>query len=323
MVRILFITTDENNNLHAVDRAQGDYFENLALIGLRELLGDNCVDYPRKKILYGDFSSVPKSSLHGQGFSLYHKPIKDISDEARLASEFDIMLYGTVMSWNMKPLPELEAKCKSIFYIDGNDLYGVAQNNKYIHYNGEILIGNQMTPSFKGQIIAEDPDVYPIGTSIPESRILSIDLSQKYQLFQNSYPRYAFFETPDEVNRKHHIYNNEEEYYSDLSRSWFGLTCKRGGWDAMRHCEIIAAGTLLLYRDYHLKPPYCAPVNLPTISYSSKSDLIEIMDRLVVNNKPTTEYVDLLLAQRSWLTQTATTLARANYMLKILKGYYV
>lgn len=320
-MKILFITTDENSNLHAIDRAQGDYCENLALIGLREILGDDCVDYPRKKILYGDFSSVPKHSLHGQGFSLYDKPMRDISDEARASSEFDVILYGTVMSWNMRSIPELEAKCKTKFYIDGNDLYGVAQNNKYINYNGEILIGNQMTPSFKRQIIEEHPEVYPIGISLPESRILPIDLTSKVQLFQRSYPRYAFFETPDEVNRKHHIYNYEQEYYSDLSKSWFGLSCKRGGWDAMRHCEIIAAGTLLLYRDYHLKPPYCAPVNLPTISYSNKSELLAIMEKLVVNNKPTTDYIDLLLAQRAWLTQTSTTLARANYMIKILKEF--
>jgi hypothetical protein len=30
---------------------------------------------------------------------------------------------------------------------------------------------------------------------------------------------------PDEANRKHHIFTNEEDYYEDMSKSWFGLTC--------------------------------------------------------------------------------------------------
>jgi hypothetical protein len=34
LMRILYITTDENRHLHARDRSQGDYMENLILLGL-------------------------------------------------------------------------------------------------------------------------------------------------------------------------------------------------------------------------------------------------------------------------------------------------
>ena len=47
-MRILYITSED-------PKAQGDYQEVSMLHGLREVLGDNCIDFPRKKIMYGDF----------------------------------------------------------------------------------------------------------------------------------------------------------------------------------------------------------------------------------------------------------------------------
>lgn len=322
-MKILYITTDENKNLHAADRAQGDYIENTILLGLRKILGKNCVDYPRKKILYHDWSSVNRDSLHGKGFSLYHEKMEDIPEECRdLTNQtFDVILYGTAYAWNMKDIPELEKKAKIKFYIDGHDLYGNATNGKYIKFRGEQLIGNQVSPSFKGQIIEEEPHVYPTGVGLPESRILPIDLSKKTQMIQKAYPRYALFEPAYEVNRSHHIFSDENEYYNDMSKSWFGLTCKRGGYDAMRHYEIIAAGALLLYRDYDLKPKLCAPGDLPAINYTSREELLSIMNSLVINNRPTDEYIHLLNVQRKWLVNNATTVARAKYVLEILNHY--
>lgn len=155
--------------------------ENMMLLGLRKLLGKDCVDYPRKRILYHDFSDVPRNSLHGRGFSLYHEPMQDIPDSARdlTGQRFDVILYGTVLANGMVRLPELEKKCRFKFFIDGNDLYGVAQNNIYVYHDGERLIGNQQIPSFKGQIITENPLVFPTGVGLPESRILPIDLGRR------------------------------------------------------------------------------------------------------------------------------------------------
>jgi hypothetical protein len=322
-MKILFITTDENKNLHCADRAQGDYIENTILLGLRKLLGKNCVDYPRKRILYHDWSSVSRNSLHGRGFSLYHESMEDIPEKCRNldTQTFDVILYGTAYAWNMTDIPELETKAKIKFYIDGHDLYGHATNGRYIDFRGERLIGNQISPSFKGQIIEEESHVYPTGVGLPESRMLEIDFSRKNQLIQKAYPRHAFFEPAYEVNRSHYLFTDENKYYEDMANSWFGLTCKRGGYDAMRHYEIIAAGAVLLYRDYNLKPKLCSPGDLPAMNYNSKEELIDIMNSLVVNNKPTGEYIHILNTQRKWLIDNATTVARANYILETLKKY--
>jgi hypothetical protein len=318
-MKILFITTDENRNLNVPGRNQGDLLENIILLGLRKLIGENCVDYPRKKILYGDWSSISKSQLHGFGFSVYHEPMQDIPDTCRDLQDqkFDVILYGTSPQLNTPRMPDLESKCDLVFYVDSNDLIGIAPENKYINYKGYRFIGNQYSPSFKRELIVEEDGQYPISVGILESSILPINIDMKSQLHQKSYPREALFE-PKEVNRSHYCFTEEDEYYADMAKSWFGLSCMRGGFDALRHYEIIAAGALLLYRDYHVKPPFCPPISLPTISYSSLDELHTIMNSLVIDNKPTQAYMDLLLEQREWLKNNATEKAIGKYVLQVL-----
>lgn len=318
-MKILFITTDENRNLNVPGRNQGDLIENIILIGLRKLIGKNCVDYPRKKILYGDWSSVGKEEIHGLGFSVYNEPMQDIPDICRNLDnqKFDVILYGTSPQLNTPRMPELEKKCDLVFYVDSNDLIGIAPEGKYINYRGHNFIGNQYSPSFKRELILEEDGQYPISIGILESNILPINIDIKKQLHQKSYPREALFE-PKEVNKSHYCFTKESDYYADMAKSWFGLSCMKGGFDALRHYEIIAAGALLLYRDYHLKPPLCPPISLPAISYSSKDELYAIMSNLVVDNKPTKTYMNLLLQQREWLKNNVTEKAIGNYVLRIL-----
>ena len=84
-MKIVYMTTEDPNS-------QGDYQEVSMLHGLREVLGDDCIDFPRKKIMYGDFSESPKNELHGWGFSLLTEPIADV--ESRELKDIDFVLYG-------------------------------------------------------------------------------------------------------------------------------------------------------------------------------------------------------------------------------------
>jgi hypothetical protein len=54
-----------------------------------------------------------------------------------------------------------------------------------------------------------------------------------------------------------YIYGVDEEglYYNDMSRSLFGLTMKKSGWDCMRHLEILAAGALPIFPRISSSPP--------------------------------------------------------------------
>ena len=104
-----------------------------------------------------------------------------------------------------------------------------------------------------------------------------------------------------------------------MASSWFGLTCRKGGWDSLRHYEILASGACLLFRDYDQKPKLCSPQSLPCISYSSPQELETIINRLVVNDIPTQEYIDLVNSQRVWLLKYGTTKARAKSIFNIME----
>lgn len=314
-MRILFVTT--KNPLK-----QGDLLEISLLHGLRTLLGNDCVDYPRKKIMYSDFSDTPKNSLHGRGFSLLTEPIQDIVDRDIFNQKFDVILYGDGHMYGEEPYIDgvNELSNGNTWIIDGHDLYGNA--SRKIIYNGEEIIGTQFTNCFKRELVEEDDlSVYPTGFGIPQERIREINFSIKDQLYQKTAPSEAVFEKSNDMGGgfSHHKFSDEDEYYYDLSRSWFGLTCKKGGWDCLRHYEIIASGTLLLFKDYDKKPKFCSPQNLPCLSYSSKEDLKNLMSNLVIDNRPTDFYLETIKKQRKWLENFGTTLARAKSIVNFLE----
>ena len=312
-MKILFITTQDPTK-------QGDLLEVSLLHGLRTVLGEDCVDYPRKKIMYHDFSDTPKDTLHGRGFSLLTTPIQDITDRDIFNRKFDYVIYGDGHMYG--EVPDIkgvnELADGNVWIIDGHDLYGNAP--RMIFHNDETIIGTQFTNCFKRELIETDDSVYPTGFGIPEERIIEVDLSIKDQLYQKTAPFDSLFENTVDMGGgfSHHKFTVEEDYYNDLSRSWFGLTCKKGGWDCLRHYEIIAAGSLLLFRDYHKKPRLCSPQELPCYFYSSKEQLYSLMSELVVDNKPTDKYLLMLEKQREWLHSVGTTKSRAKKIIEVL-----
>jgi len=309
-MKVVFVTTINPS-------VQGDLLEISILNGMRSVLGANCIDFPRKKIMYHDFSDSPKNSLHGRGFSLLTTPLCDLTEEQRKIEGITAIIYGSGHMYGENRIPELEEKCDNIWFLDGHDLYGNAPRK--ITHNNEEIIATQFERSFKRELVEKGLNkVFPTGFGIPMERITQINLASKSQLFQKTAPDDSLFKTVKDFGGgfRHHIFNKEEDYYEDLSKSWFGLTCKKGGWDCLRHYEIIAAGSLLLFKDYDLKPKQCSPQDLPCISYSSQEQLEHIVSTLITDGQPTSHYIKLLLQQREWLFSTGNTQARA---LKILQ----
>ena len=85
--------------------------------------------------------------------------------------------------------------------------------------------------------------VYPISFSIPESKIVS-DVPEKTKEIATIIPG----------NLKTYIYSDEKEYNQDYQRSLFGITCRKGGWDCLRHYEILANGCIPKFIDLEKCP---------------------------------------------------------------------
>ena len=266
-----------------------DYLADSLLIGFRDVAGADCVDWPRKPIMYGEFPSV-----YGRGFTVWSKPIPDIPAAARVLTDVDLVIYSNFrrqkpIDWRV--LVRNKVNAPRVVYLDGND---------------DAFIDAGMRPFFKRELMAAEPGVLPTGFCVPDRLVRPLDVSQKSQLHQTHVQDTEF------TSETAYKFTEEKDYYDDLARSFFGITMQKGGWDCMRHYEILAAGTVVMFKHYDAKPPLCAPQCPHFISYSDKADFMAKANRLVVEGKPTAEYRRILQAQREWLLANATSTARAR-----------
>jgi hypothetical protein len=84
----------------------------------------------------------------------------------------------------------------------------------------------------------------PIGFSIPECKMVA-DVPSKTKMMSSLIP--GVLST--------YIYNDEASYYQEYQQSLFAITKKKGGWDCLRHYEILANGTLPYFEDLESCPP--------------------------------------------------------------------
>lgn len=89
----------------------------------------------------------------------------------------------------------------------------------------------------EGQASERRLQLHPISFGVPAETIVSA-VPHKTKAFGQVVP-----------GRRDTYFNlgNESRFFEDLQRSLFHLTYKKGGWDCLRHLEILAAGALPLF----------------------------------------------------------------------------
>ena len=85
--------------------------------------------------------------------------------------------------------------------------------------------------------------LFPITFSIPKEKICDISI-QKTKILSNLIPG----------NISTYIYNTEQEYYNEYQKSYFAITTKKGGWDCLRHYEILANRCIPLFKNINECP---------------------------------------------------------------------
>lgn len=81
-------------------------------------------------------------------------------------------------------------------------------------------------------------DPYPISFCIPEIKIVD-QIPEKTRDFA--------FLIPGDLNT--YIYKTEDDYYKGYQSSYYAITKKKGGWDCLRHYEILANGCIPYFLD--------------------------------------------------------------------------
>jgi hypothetical protein len=318
-----------------------EYLADSVFHGLRSLLGDRAVDYPKHEIMY---RSCPEESIRrarGHGFTLYGL-LEDIEiDRSRTLDEihwgeFDLVIFGAIhesFGQFVEIYPELERHNVRGAVLDGADgpemyPYGPRwwrhplwmtlprAHKRFPYFKREFLPETyrdrcyRLLPADAAQRLPILRGVRPISYAVPAEKIVS-ELPAKSQLF-------ATHIVDEEVARQvrgtspSYPFTSEEEYFADLQRSRFAITTKRAGWDCLRHYEIAANGAVPCFRDLDAKPGSCAPHGLGRancIVYSSYEDLRSQIDRLSED-----EYETLQRGAIEWAWENST-IARAKQLL--------
>lgn len=318
--RILFLTPNVE-----------DYLSDSLFHGLRTLLGDRVVDYPKSDFAYSSYGEDAKRRLYGHGFTLYgllpDLPIErnDLLDRIH-EGRFDVVVFGDI--WRrfgvfVEQFPWLK-KTRAVA-LDGHDselVYPYAPKwwrrpqwwmlpraGRRVTYFKRELTGRTRALRF----LPGSPRLHPISFSIPEEKIRA-ELPEKRKDFAS---HVVDPEVADRLGRKttSYAFDREEDYYSDLAEARYGITTKRAGWDCMRHYEIAANGTVPCFRDLDRKAPQCAPHGLTEencVSYRDYDDLVRKLDAI-----DDERYAALQAGALAW-AHANTTRRRAQEFLGVL-----
>lgn len=221
-----------------------DYQASSLMHGLRTLLGKNLVDFPAMSNMYK--SSLPssyeeelqlRSTMYGRGFgypfTLDDDDINRTDIELKIRDRyFDVILFGPcnnsirLGNWNTAMF-HFAAECgNKVCLIDGDDLDGGV--NEVIHYDLLDIVIKSGGVYFKRELQS------PTNTHLaPISFAFPIEKAATARQVKNN-----VFAMESSINVGYK-FEKEKDYYAEYRKSYFGKTGKRGGWDCLRHYEII------------------------------------------------------------------------------------
>ncbi len=105
---------------------------------------------------------------------------------------------------------------------------------------------------------------------------------------------------------RNYTFTDETLYYDEYSKSMFGITMKKAGWDCLRHYEIVAAGCLPYFKDYQSCPQFTM-MNWPRELQRETNSMFETRDF--------TRYTLVLNDFSKYCSEHMTTKALASYVL--------
>jgi len=273
-MNILFISPDE----------KPDYQRDALFHGLYELPDITIYTNTDLWFMFEGNEQEKISKLYGKGFSLYNriKGVKHIEEPSvireKIKSKFyDCIIYGKFQQTYEYINDVLKSYSQQeIIFIDGEDYDFSFEWNlrpwwKIKHYGSYY---NQYCKSidishkglyFKRELRDCDRKYfYPIQFAIPEQNIVTAPFPDK--------TREQAFIVPGKLDT--YIYDNEKDYYEGYAVSKYAITTKKGGWDCLRHYEILANRCIPYFKGIERCPTFTLPF-LPKTLIQETNKLIE------------------------------------------------
>jgi hypothetical protein len=263
-----------------------DYLNDILFYGLHELENVEVVDSTKIIHLYKEnLDQIDNRLLWGKGFTTSYLIENDNTDRNNIEDKikdryFDLIIYGSVnRCMQYYDIVSKFYRANEVFLIDGDDSTNIHSLSK-------------KHPYFKRELTTNE--FIPIHFAIPTCKIANkkLDKIQEYAKI-----------IPGEVG---YIFENEQYYYDDYNKSYYGVTMKKAGWDCMRHYEILANNCIPYFIDLEDCPKYTL-TNLP------KDLLIEA--RELTKNFDNQKYFSILGELYEYTKENLTTKKLAQHIL--------
>jgi len=277
-----------------------DYQSDMIFHGGRSVLGSDFVDcnklwymYKEDKELYWNDRVPENGKSYGRGFTMCGKLTEDNIDRSDIESKikshfFDKIIYGScTRCTDYLDVVLSNYSKKDIIFVDGEDDQQIRQ-----HFLDKGIY-------FKRELIPQDLDkANPLYFAIPEELILS-EVPHKVKEYATIIPG----------DLSTYIYDDEESYYKGYQESYFGVTFKKGGWDCLRHYEIIMNGCLPYFPDLMQCPSH-------TMLSFPKKTVLEYSTRLVAGILKEEECLTYTKVLLQYAKNNLTTKHLFNYIIK-------
>lgn len=219
-MKILYVT----NHLQCTYKSGGfisDYLNDLIFYGLRELFGDDVVDSTQIISLYKENEGKINPRHIWGGMTAFwligNNNIDRTNIEEKIKDRYyDLIIYGSIR--RCQDYYDIVSKTypnDKVILLDGDDesdLHPLYEKHRY----------------FKRELHINHPNLLPITFSYPTCKLANPN-KNKTQEYATCIPGQP--ET--------YIFKTESSYYEDYQKSYYGVTMKKGGWDCMRHYEIL------------------------------------------------------------------------------------
>ena len=296
-MKILFFGWDPS--IQPITRTN-DYMGDCVYHGLKSLLG---IDIHTRYDQFHMYKDIPKgysNNFHGKGFTLcgnLDPELRAVISQPYMIDNLKQKVYDYVIFSRMyRSTRHYDEVCKyyddnEIIIIDGYDITDIQEEfRKHMYFKRELN---------------EEPNetLHPISFSIPEEKLVPSGLTAR----KEKEVAHVIPGQPDT-----YIFKSEKEYYNDYEKSLYGVTHKKGGWDCMRHLEIMANKCVPFFPGIEECPTH-------TMTDYPKAMIAEV-SRHVQDNTMTEElYWFYCQAMYEHVAKTQTTVAQAKRIINIIK----
>jgi hypothetical protein len=286
-MKILYIT----NYMDIAKASSGfinDYQNDLVFYGLKELFGDDVVDSTPIISLYKEYKEKISSQNLWGGMTTFWLIESDNVDRTNIEEKikdqyYDLIIYGAIK--RCKNYYDLVSKYyppNKVILIDGND-----ESDLDPLYTKHLY--------FKRELVESHPNLIPITFGIPTCKLA--------QPNPNKTQEYATC-IPGQPST--YLFKEEKSYYEDYQKSFYGVTMKKAGWDALRHYEILGN---------YCMPYFVGLEDCPKNTLANLPKELLLEGRELAFNFDEQKYFHILNELFDYTQNNLTTKNLANYIL--------